>query len=316
MKKYSNKFIDLCNKSKNLLVKLGSWKLPLFALIGFSFALISVLNRKADPIREPVINPPSTIFKNTVAGIGIVEPKSEVISLGTELAGIVRIVHVSVGDKVKQGSPLFTLDERDIDAQINILKAALDSSKVQLKDAAAQFELVKNIGDSRAVARDDFNQRKYAGELASTRIVEKEALLQQAIITKDRLKIKSPIDGEILFLNVRPGEFAAAGMLSEPLISIGDTSTLHLRVEVGQENANFVNPNSRAIGIKRMNTKTPTMLKFVRFEPFIRPKKNLASAGQRVDTRVLQIIYRLENAEKLPFVGEQMDVFIEREDGQ
>lgn len=316
MDKYLNKFIDLCNKSKILLLKLGSWKLPLFALIGLSFAFISVLNRKSEPVRQPVINPPSTVFKNTVAGIGVVEPKSEVISLGTELAGIVRVVHVKVGDKVKQGTPLFTLDERDIDSQINTLKAAFDSSKVQLKDAATQFELVKNIGDSRAVARDDFNRRKYGAELASTRSIEAEALLKQAITTKDRLTVKAPIDGEILFLNVRPGEFAATGTLGDPLISMGDTSILHIRVEIDQENANLVNPNSRAIGFKRGNTKTPTILKFVRFEPFIKPKKNLASTGQRVDTRVLQVIYRLVDSENIPFVGEQMDVFIEREDGQ
>lgn len=316
MEKYSNRFIDLCNKSKILLIKLGGWKLPLFALIGFIFAIISVLNRKIDPIREPIINPPETIFKNTVAGIGVVEPKSEVISLGTELAGIVRVVHVKIGDKVKKGSPIFTLDERDIDAQINALKAALDSSKVQLKDAETQFALIKNMGNSNAVARDDFNRRKYAYELASTRIIETEALLQQAIITKDRLTINAPIDGEILFLNVRPGEFAATGSLNDPLISMGDTSTLHLRVEIDQENANLINPNSPAIGIKRADIKTPKILKFVRFEPFIKPKKNLASAGQRVDTRVLQIIYMLENSETLPFVGEQMDVFIERKDPQ
>ena len=129
MDKYLNKFIDFCNKSKILLLKLGSWKLPLFALIGLRFAFISVLNRKSEPVRQPVINPPSTVFKNTVAGIGVVEPKSEVISLGTELAGIVRFVHVKVGDKVKQGTPLFTLDERDIDSQINMLKAAFVTSQ-------------------------------------------------------------------------------------------------------------------------------------------------------------------------------------------
>lgn len=314
MAKYLNKIIDLRNKSKVLLGHIGRWKLPLFAIIGLSFALISVLNRKVDPVREPAINPPSTIFKNTVAGIGVVEPKSEVINLGTELSGIVRTVHVRVGDKVKQGSPLLTLDERDIDAQINTLKATLDSNKVQLKDAISQFALVKNMGDSRAVAKDDFNRRKYAAELASTRIIETEALLKQAATTKDRLTIKAPIDGEILYLNVRPGEFAAANTLSDPLISMGDISTLYVRVEIDQENASLVHPKSRAIGVKRWNTKTPTVLEFVRFEPYIKPKKNLASAGQRVDTRVLQIIYMLVDPENPPFVGEQMDVFIERDD--
>ena len=42
------------------------------------------------------------------------------------------------------------------------------------------------------------------------------------------------------------------------------------------------------------------------------PKKSLTGdSTERVDTRVLQVIYRVDN-EALPlFVGQQMDVFIE-----
>lgn len=293
--------------------KLNNWILPLVALVGLIFTLISVFNRPASLARKPLTTPPSTIFKNTVAGIGVVEPQSEIINLGTELPGIVRIVHVKVGEQVRKGSPLFTLDERDIDAQIQNLKAVLESNKVQLHDAAEHFALVKNIGDSRAVAKDDFNQRKYASELASTRMGETESLLAQAKTTKERLTIKAPIDGEILFLNVRPGEFAPTGVLSDALISMGDTRILHVRVEIDQENASLIHPKSPAIGMKRGDTHKKIPLTFVRFEPSIKPKKNLAATGQRVDTRVLQIIYKLETLDRHPFVGEQMDVFIERQ---
>jgi hypothetical protein len=50
----------------------------------------------------------------------------------------------------------------------------------------------------------------------------------------------------------------------------------------------------------------------VRFEPFVVPKKSLTGdSTERVDTRVLQVIYRIED-NKLPlFVGQQMDVFID-----
>jgi hypothetical protein len=52
-------------------------------------------------------------------------------------------------------------------------------------------------------------------------------------------------------------------------------------------------------------------LRFVRFEPFVIPKRNLTTdATERVDTRVLQVVYALEKgAPVLP--GQQMDVLIE-----
>ncbi len=53
-------------------------------------------------------------------------------------------------------------------------------------------------------------------------------------------------------------------------------------------------------------------LQFVRFEPYVVPKRSLmGDSTERVDTRVLQVLYRFTR-ETLPiYVGRQMDVFIE-----
>jgi HlyD family secretion protein len=301
----------------NILNKTRGWKLPIIAIIGMAFALITVLGRSEAPAKEPVVIPPQSSYERSVAGIGVVEPKSEIIAIGTELPGIVRMVHIKIGDVVKAGDPLFTLDQREIDAQIKTLEASLESAKIQAEDAVAQYNLVKSVDDKRAVARDDFNRRKYGASLAKARIAEIQAQLAQAITTKERLTIKAPMDGEILSIDIRPGEFAAAGAIAIPLIRMGDTSTLHVRVEIDEENAVKIHPTSQAIGIKRGDAKTKIPLTFVRYEPFVRPKQNLAVAGQRVDTRVLQIIYALPEATKSVFVGEQMDIFIdEKENAQ
>jgi hypothetical protein len=50
----------------------------------------------------------------------------------------------------------------------------------------------------------------------------------------------------------------------------------------------------------------------VRFEPFVVPKRSLTGdSTERVDTRVLQIIYRVERDALPLFVGQQLDVFID-----
>ena len=52
-------------------------------------------------------------------------------------------------------------------------------------------------------------------------------------------------------------------------------------------------------------------LHFVRFEPYVIPKKNLTGdSTERVDTRVLQVIYSMTNDGRV-YVGQQMDVFID-----
>ena len=52
----------------------------------------------------------------------------------------------------------------------------------------------------------------------------------------------------------------------------------------------------------------------MRFEPLVQPKRALTGDGtERVDTRVLEVIYALAKDAPQPFVGQQMDVFIEAE---
>ncbi|MFN7113215.1 MAG: efflux RND transporter periplasmic adaptor subunit [Alphaproteobacteria bacterium] len=299
-----------------MLKKLHGWKLPLIAAFGLIFAFFTVLTRAEVPAREPVNPPPQSSYERTIAGIGVIEPRSELIAIGTELPGVVRQVHVKVGQLVSAGTPLFSIDSRDIDAQIAILQASLETAHVQVKDAAAQFALVEGVKDKRAIAQDDYNRRKYAAQLAEKRLSEIETQIQQAKTTKERLIVSAPIDGEILSIDIRPGEFATAAALVTPLIRMGDTSIMHVRVEIDEENAGFINPEARAKGLRRGDTITPIDLEFVRFEPFVRAKQNLAVAGQRVDTRVIQVIYALKNQNQLVFSGQQLDVFIDADRAQ
>lgn len=297
----------------NFFKKTKGWKFPLVAFAGLIFALVTVLGRQPAPASEPYVQPPTSTYTNTVSGIGVIEPQSEIIHIGTELSGVVRNIAVKVGDKVKMGDTLFTLDERNIDAQIKTLEVSLEISKVEANDAIVQFNIVKNIGNKSAVSKEDFSRRKYAAEIAKSRILQTEAQLSEAKINKERMSVKSPIDGQILSVNIRSGEFASAGAdNTDPLMRLGNTDILHVRVEIDEENAGRIKPDAPAKALSRGDTKNVIPLQFVRFEPFIRPKQNLAVSGQRVDTRVLQILYALEKTDAQIFVGEQMDVFIEQ----
>ena len=60
-----------------------------------------------------------------------------------------------------------------------------------------------------------------------------------------------------------------------------------------------------------LRTATDKKIEFVRFEPYVIPKKSLTgNATERVDTRVLQVIYRFRDRSVPVFNGQQMDVFI------
>jgi HlyD family secretion protein len=284
--------------------------LPILALGALIFTLVSVLNQKKQPVEQPLVMPALSSYAHRIAGIGVIEPCSENIHVGTDLQGVVRYV-VPVGSSVKNGDVLFRLDSRDADAAIEIARAQVERYRTDYGQAQALLEIIQAVQDVRAISKDEIVRRRYASLQAQAQLEVGQMQLRQAEITKQRLSVVSPIDAEVLEVNIRSGEYAANNTANDkPLMIIGDTSVLHVRVEVDEVQAAHIKPDTPAEAFLRGDPRTSIPLSFVRFEPFVMSKQNLPIVGQRVDTRVLRIIYRIIEKRRPVFVGQQMDVFI------
>ena len=85
-----------------------------------------------------------------------------------------------------------------------------------------------------------------------------------------------------------------------------------VRVDVDENDAWRVEAGRPARAILRGNTEVSFPLTFVRFEPYVIPKRSLTGEStERVDTRVLQIIYNFDKKDLPIFVGQLVDVYIE-----
>jgi HlyD family secretion protein len=92
---------------------------------------------------------------------------------------------------------------------------------------------------------------------------------------------------------------------------LGRVDPLHVRVDVDEADAWRVRPERPATAAVRGNGRLTVPIHFVRFEPYVVPKRALSGATtERTDTRVLQVIYRLERASFPLYVGQQLDVFL------
>ena len=93
---------------------------------------------------------------------------------------------------------------------------------------------------------------------------------------------------------------------------LGNVEPLHVRVDIDENDAWRVRPEAPAVAFMRGNREIKAPLQCVRFEPYIVPKKSLTGdTTARVDTRVLQVLYRFHRGDLPVYVGQQMDVFIE-----
>jgi hypothetical protein len=85
-----------------------------------------------------------------------------------------------------------------------------------------------------------------------------------------------------------------------------------VRVDVDENDAWRFQPASKAAAFVRGNRELKADLSFVRVEPYVLPKRSLTGEStERVDTRVLQVVYAFDRGVIPVYVGQQMDVFIE-----
>lgn len=155
-------------------------------------------------------------------------------------------------------------------------------------------------------------QPAWAPDVAEARaeVARAAAAIEQNQRNTDRALVRAPFDGTILELNVHPGEYATANR--DPLILFGDLSSLRVRVDVDEESAPLVHGRPKAVAVVRGFPEKPVDLEFLRVEPWVRPKRSLTGAtNERVDTRVLQVIFKLGPSSVPIYVGQQVDVFME-----
>ena len=92
----------------------------------------------------------------------------------------------------------------------------------------------------------------------------------------------------------------------------GNVQTMHVRTDIDENDAWRLTPGATAYATVRGNNTIGTHLEFVRVEPYVVPKKSLTgSSTERVDTRVLQVLYRFDRRDLPIYVGQQVDVYIE-----
>ncbi len=304
--------------------------LPVLALFGVLFGVFMVrVGARKQPVAPAVVRPSYAEYRSEVAGAGIFESSTENIAVATPVPGVVTGLSVKVGDEVKAGQPLFKLDDRNLQASLLVQTAAIDSARAKLKvqqaslaDLQNQLKFWQSVADTRAVSREELDRKKFGEQVGEAQLESSKAEVAAAEaqhravqIDIDRLTVTAPVDGRVLQVNLRLGEYAQAGPVASPLMLLGNVDRLHVRVDVDENDAWKVRTDAPAVAKVRGKPDAKVPLRLVRIEPYVIPKRSLTGdSTERVDTRVLQVIYRIDGTPPVPvYVGQQMDVSISTE---
>jgi HlyD family secretion protein len=305
------------------------WGLPLLALLLFISAARFIWSGKPQQtsvaaLQTPALAPAST-KDGVVAGAGVVQPSSELVAISSPVSGVVKSVDVSVGTEVKRGQILFVVDDREVQADlaariasVSLAKQNVTTAEVDVAEKTASLKLYEAINDKRAIVEDELTKRRFAVQSSAARLAAARSTLSQTQAQMEQAKtsvnlrvVRAPLDATVLQMKIRVGEFAPASQLTEPLVTLGATRPLHVKIDIDEADIGRMSQGSSATITARGSANPPVQARFVRIEPLVVPKRSLTNAAsERVDTRVLQVVYQLPENTAGFFVGQQVDAFV------
>jgi multidrug resistance efflux pump len=181
------------------------------------------------------------------------------------------------------------------EARVHAASAALDQSKAELQTYLA------------GAWAPDVARSEAAVEVARAKVEQTKREIE-------RRTVRAPIDATVIRLNLREGEFAATGaqLPENAPVVLGDMTSIHVRIDIDEFEAGKFKPGMQAKMFLRSDRSTPIALDYVGVEPYIIPKRSLTNSQRElVDTRVLQVIYRIQKIDAGMYVGQQVDVYFD-----
>lgn len=223
-------------------------------------------------------------------------------------------------------------------------EALVRQAKAQWENQKTQLKFYEQVTDIKAISLSQLTEAIYAEKIAKANFDNAEAnlyllnagawVMDLAIVAEqiteadaqikvvqkniDISTITAPLDGQVLQVRVHVGEIADQLRINDPsdtqhpMMLFGVINPYHIRIDIDEEDLWKVVLGAPGVAFVRGNSAIKVPLTFVRYEPYVVPKLTLTgNTAERVDTRVLQLIYRFDRKELPIYMGQVMDVYID-----
>lgn len=302
-------------------------------LITLSLLIVSCGGAKKEKVDEAANQKPVEV--NKIVGVASVEPLTRIVSLYSDVGGIVKKINCDINSEVKVNDVLFEFNTEVEEAQlaqaksklgtqqalINVAKAQLASLKVKQDNAQVNYNRNLNLLKAGAVTQQVTEDSKFTYESLQNDVLASDASLkqQEAKVNElqadinyyekviDKKKIKAPANGKILSVDVRlgnnvlasqsVGDFAPDG----PLIAITEVDEL-FATKIANGMKAYIRPQGQL--------DTLATGKIYLTSPYLR-KKTLFSddATNMEDRRVREVRVLLDKSNKV-LIGSRVECVI------
>lgn len=126
--------------------------------------------------------------------VGLIKASKDV-EVHARVEGFLEKMNFNEGKKVKQGDPLFYINDRQYRAQVEKAKAQLAKDEAQEAKAKRDLERIQPLYEQNAASQLDLDNAVAAYNIAKANIAMSKADLDQANLELSYTVVRSPIDG-------------------------------------------------------------------------------------------------------------------------
>jgi membrane fusion protein, macrolide-specific efflux system len=186
-------------------------------------------------------------IENTVLATGTLEA-SELVSVGAQVSGQVKKLHVALGERVELGQPIAEIDSipqqnalRNAEAALSSQKANRAVQEANLKQAELAFQRQKDMLAEDATARADYENAEATLDATRAQIKALDAQIMQATTSLDTARtnltytrITAPMAGTVVAVVTKEGQTVNANQSAPTIVKLAKLDTITVNAEISE----------------------------------------------------------------------------------
>ena len=172
---------------------------------------------------------------------------SQRVELSTPISGTVQSVNVEVGDRVKKGQILLSLDDTFLQAKVDQNKSELTRLNAEAEECRRELDRVLELHERTVVATTELDQAKLSALRSESLIAEAKARLRQNQRVLDDAAIRAPFDAVVILRNAETGQSVVTGLQSQMLLTLAKSGEMIARAQLASAQLDQLKINQAVI---------------------------------------------------------------------
>lgn len=217
------------------------------SLVILGSACYTIFKRPKDEVKYLTETVKKGNISQTITASGTVRSSNRV-EVGAQVSGKITSINVSLGQEVKKGDLIATIDSltqnnnlEEAKSKLKSYEAQRKSAKVKLQVAQSKFNRMSNLYREKSISQDDYESSKEELEIAKASVAEYDELIAQASISVKTAEtnlsyttITSPIDGVIISIPVSVGQTVNSNQSTPTIVQVADINKMLIKAEVAE----------------------------------------------------------------------------------